>query len=565
MHETAARPQNERPPAGGTLSILLRRRWLAVKNRVLSMTRWEWGRNTAFVLMGLWMLSGLHYGFWRLLVFLDGVELIGDLLLWKLTAMALLTTFGMVTLSSLIISLTTLFYASDLPFLLREPVRLRLIFLDKSLEAAFFSSWMIALALFPYVLALGRVKGLGLDFYAVFFVLLLPFLLLAASIGMAITLLLMYLFPSSRTRDVLWVLSSLSVALIYVLLRLSQPEQLVRPDAMKAAAAYLGFLQAPTAPYSPSWWLTQALSSFVHGNRETFLRRSLEVCAAAAAAYGGLLWLAGRMYARGYSGAQECRRARRSAFIPVTPESRLAAFLGRGRTVAVLYWKERTTFFRDVKHWSQMVLIGALLCVYLFSINRLPLDTPDLKSLVCFLNIAIAGFVLSSLGLRFTFPSISLEGKSWWILRSAPVTIRSVMLEKFLFSILPMTGIATALVALSNHLLQSGRFIGSLSLVTIWVSAWALCAMVVGLGAVFPRFRVENIHQIESSAGGFVYMACALAYIAFAVATEAIPVRMYFQSRLGQLNAWDPGLLLLSLAAFLLVNAAGIAIPWALG
>lgn len=545
--------------------VLLRGKVLALRNRVLSLTRWEWARNTAFLLLGLWMLAGLHYGFWRLLVFLDKVELIGDLLLWKLTAMTLLTTFGMVTLSSLIISLSTLFYSSDLPFLLKEPLPLRLVFLDKSLEAAFFSSWMIALALFPYVLALGRVKGLGLDFYAVFLGLLVPFLILAASSGMTVTLLLMYLFPSSRTRDVLWVLSSLSVALIYVLLRLSRPEQLVRPDAMKAAAAYLGFLQAPTAPYSPSWWMTQALSAFVHGNRETFLRGALEVCSAAAAAYGGLLWLAGRMYARGYSGAQESRRARRSGFVPRTPESRLAGVLGRGRTVAVLYWKERTTFLRDVKHWSQMVLIGALLCVYLFSINRLPLDTPDLKSLVSFLNIAIAGFVLSSLGLRFTFPSISLEGRSWWVLRSSPVAIRSVMLEKFLFSILPMTGIATVLVALSNHLLQSGRFIGSLSLATIWVLAWALCAMGVGLGAVFPRFRVENIHQIESSAGGFVYMACALATIGFAVGTEAIPVRMYFQSRLGQQNAWDMRLIIVSCAAFLLVNAAGIVIPWALG
>ena len=41
--------------------------------------------------------------------------MIGELLLWKLAAIALMTTFGMVVISSLITSLTTLFYAFDLP------------------------------------------------------------------------------------------------------------------------------------------------------------------------------------------------------------------------------------------------------------------------------------------------------------------------------------------------------------------------------------------------------------------------------------------------------------------
>ena len=46
----------------------------------------------------------------------------------------------------------------------------------------------------------------------------------------------MYLFPSSKTRDVVWVLSSLSMALVYVLVRFSQPERLIRPDMLKLVA-----------------------------------------------------------------------------------------------------------------------------------------------------------------------------------------------------------------------------------------------------------------------------------------------------------------------------------------
>jgi len=99
----------------------------------------------------------------------------------------------------------------------------------------------------------------------VFAALLVPFCILAASLGMAFTLTLMYVFPSSRTRDVVWVFSSLSLTVTYGLVRFAQPEKLIRPDALKVVAEYLNFLQAPTAPYLPSWWLAEALRMAAEG------------------------------------------------------------------------------------------------------------------------------------------------------------------------------------------------------------------------------------------------------------------------------------------------------------
>lgn len=543
-------------------SLLQRRRARSVCNRIRTLTLWEGSRDTAFILVGLWMLSGLHYGFWRLLKYLDGVELIGGLLIWKLTAMTLLTTFSMVALSSLIIALSTLYYSSDLRFLLRSPVGERTAFADKALETVFFSSWMIVLVVLPYITALAQVKGWGVGFHAVFLLLMLPFMVLACALGIAFTLVLLCLFPSSRTRDVLWVLSSLSVALLYVLLRFSEPERLIRPDALRLVAEYLDYLQAPTAPYAPSWWLTQAMNAYVQGRWNLFWEQAALLCFGALGACAGLLALAGRTYARGYSGAQESRRLRRPIDIPPGLEHRLAA---GSPVLASLCWKERKTFFRDVKHWSQLVLVAALCGVYMFSIHRLPLDTPDIKSLVCFINIGIAGFVLSSLGLRFTFPSISLEGRSFWVVRSAPLAVETLMLEKFLFSLFPMLLLATFLIAASNRLLQADRFISWLSVGTIWLLTWTLCGMGVGFGAVFPRFKVENIHQVESSAGGFAYMACALALVAVTVAVEAWPVKMHFQARFGRPDAWDWEWAGVCAACLVAVHAAGFVLPWMLG
>src|SRR5580704_17322108 len=150
------------------LALLLHRRARGAYNALRHLTPYEWGRNSAFGAAGFGLLFGLHYGFYRMLAYLSGIELIGALLVWKLTAMLLLMTLSMVVVSSLLTSLTTLFYSYDLKFLMKSPLSLRIIFLDKSLESAFFASWMIGIVLIPYVLATMRVLHLGSSFFAAF-------------------------------------------------------------------------------------------------------------------------------------------------------------------------------------------------------------------------------------------------------------------------------------------------------------------------------------------------------------------------------------------------------------
>lgn len=542
------------------LPALLRRRARTFTNTVTHWTGYEWARNAAFGSAGFGLLYGLHYGFYRLLKYLSTVELIGVLLTWKLTAMLLLMTFSMVVVSSLLTALTTLFYSYDLKFLLKAPVSLRAVFLDKSLESAFFASWMIGLILVPYVAAIMRVQGLGAAYGAAFLVSVPPFLLLAASFGIGFTLLLLYLFPSSRTRDVVWVFSSLSLTVTYGLVRFAQPEKLIRPDALKVVAEYLSFLQAPTAPYLPSWWLSEALRMAAEGAWSGWAARAAGLWLAAAAVYALLVALAGRIYFIGYSGAQEGALRRRVHAFARLPEQLLP---GAGLSAALL-WKERTTFFRDVKHWSQILLIIGLVFVYLFSIRRLPLDSAELKSLVSFLNVGTAGFVLAALGLRFTFPAISLEGRSWWVLRSAPLTVGQIMREKLFFSAVPLLAISATLALMTNWILEADRFTSWLSFGALLTVGLAICAMGVGFGALFPDFEVENIHQIESSVGGFVYMASCLFYVGLTIAVLAAPMQMHFAARFGT-GVWDARVAWYSAGGWVALNAVAFVLPWTLG
>jgi len=172
--------------------------------------------------------------------------------------------------------------------------------------------------------------------------------------------------------------------------------------------------------------------------------------------------------------------------------------------------------------------------------------------------------VVASIGLRFTFPAVSMEGRSIQKLRAAPISIGNVLREKLILWMLPSVIIGMTLVAASNILLSADPFIFMLSLATTAIASVVCCVMGIGLGAVFPRFNVENIHQIESSAGGFVYMACCMGYLAATLALEAYPVRMHFYEKFTRVS-WDWRWLSLCIAGYILLNAAAIIIPWKMG
>ncbi|MBI5883320.1 MAG: hypothetical protein HZB91_09480 [Elusimicrobia bacterium] len=547
------------------VGLLLRRKATGLVNGLRSLSAYEWVRNLAFTAAGLGLLYGLYSGFHRLLAYLTTVELIGRLLIWKLTAMMMLTTFSMVSVSGMLVSLTTLYFSFDLRFLMQAPLEISDIFIEKSLESIFFSSWMIGLVLLPFITALAQVSGYGWDFHAAFIVLLLPFLALAASMGIAFTLILLYLFPSSRTRDAIYVIATLSLTLVYALIRFAEPEKLIRPDALHVVADYLNFLQAPTARYAPSWWLTKGLSSYASGKTAVFWRCCGLLYASASCVYGLLLLLASRVYFAGYSGAQEGFLRRLKAPLGPLLETRVGRWLGADQAVSILFWRERKCFFRDVKHWSQILLILGLIFVYIYSVKRLPLDNQDLRSAISFLNVGVAGFVIAALGLRFTFPAISLEGRSWWVVRSSPVSLPGLMRQKYLFSAIPMTLVALALGVMTNILLEADPFTSLLSLSTLLVMTWAIVAMGIGYGALFPMFNVENIHQIESSLGGFVYMTSSLAYVGFSIMILSWPMQMHFRERFGKVAAWDWRIAAVCAAAMVLLNGAAFLVPWAMG
>jgi ABC-2 type transport system permease protein len=140
----------------------------------------------------------------------------------------------------------------------------------------------------------------------------------------------------------------------------------------------------------------------------------------------------------------------------------------------------------------------------------------------------MVGFVTSSVAVRFVFPAVSLEGASFWIIRSAPLSIKDFLWAKFWSSFLPLVVLAEILIVLSNTLLKVTPFMMGLGIVTVFMMTFGITALGVGLGAVFPKFKHENVAQIPTGFGGIVYMLLTMLFIGTVITLEAWPVFRIF-------------------------------------
>jgi ABC-2 type transport system permease protein len=547
-----------------SVALLLSPLWLSWKNNFFRGGS-SWARRL--------MLVALAAGFWlgtflvirRVLRYFETVFDLGPGLAYQLLLIILLTFLSMLLFSNLVASLSTYFLARDLELLHATPVAPSSFFYARLINTTLNSSWMVLFFSLPIFAAYGSVFGGGLPLY-LWVALILPlFLVIPASISILVTHLLVYCLPAKRIRDILLFIGLFAFIVMYFLFRLSQPERLVQPESFGNFMQFLRAMETPSSPFLPSSWSAEILAGtlFARETEQGFFFAML-------ASYAMFLplaasWVCAKVYLDGWSKAQESRQGRRKL---VWLDRALDAVtrLFPATTGAVMI-KDIKTFLRDTTQWSQLFLLLALIVVYLYNFKVLPLDRSPmpagtLRTLVSFANLALAGFVLSAVAVRFAFPAISLEGKAFWILQSSPISLRALLWSKFWLISVPLLVLGELLVFLSNLMLQVPPWMMALSLITVCSMTFGIAAIGVGFGALYPNFNFDNAAEIPTSFGGAISMIVSIGFIALIVMIEAWPIYQITTASLrrGPISAPTLWIVAPSMAIVAALTAAVIAV-----
>lgn len=512
---------------------------------------------------------------YRLLIYFRAAAGLGEVLAGKLLGLILLGFLGILVLSNVVAALSSFFLAQDLELMAAAPTDGVRVYMARLVETLTHSSWMVVVVLVPVLAAYGVVYRGGWLFVGVALTGLAAYLLIPAVLGAAITLVLVNVFPARRTRDLFALIGLFGTAAVVVLIRFLRPEQLARPEGFRSLVDFIAVLDTPRSSWLPSEWAAQAFLAALPGRAgdaaaagppDLFPLLLLTSTAAALLVLGA--WLHERLYREGFSRAQE-GAALRASEAPRTPRlERALGRLGLSARTRALVAKDIRSFFRDTTQWSQLVLLAVLVAVYVYNVKVLPLWTGErvgffLVNVIAFLNLGLAGFVLTAVAARFLFPAVSLEGRTLWLLRSSPLQLRRLLWTKFWIGVTPLLLLALALTAATDLVLSVGAFMTALSLASIAVITFSVAALALGFGALFPQFDTDNAAEISTGFGGFLFMMVATGYLAVVIAAEAWPVYAFLRARLagGSLDARHALAIGGGLGFALLASAAAVLVP----
>jgi len=552
------------------LTLMKPRLWAFLNGRI---SRGAWdsrARLYFFSVIGLVFWLGIYMMFYRVLTYFKGVEGFGDILAAKLMSMVVMTFFTLLLFSSVIVTLSKLYISRDLPLVHSLPVAAGQIFLARWLESLIDSSWMVILFSLPIFLSYGMVFKAGIFFYGLSFLSILSLCLVASGLSSLAVMGAATVLPAGRIRTISVFFGVLLILVLVIVVRVMRPEQLVNPEAFNSVAVYLQSLETTGSPLLPTTWIYDSIQASMLGRKgQAFFNLVLSITGGMALLFINV-WISERWYFRGYSQAQ------------TTPASIFASSAaGRGwdgllsflpAPVKALAVKEIKTFFRDQTQWPQLFLLLALIVVYLYNfsvlpLNRTPIKTVYLQNLFSFLNMGLATFVLTAIAARFVFPAVSLEGQSFWIVRSSPVSIRTFLWIKFFIYYLPLVILSEVLIVVSNILLEVTPFMMALSVTTVFFMVPGIVALGIGFGAAYPDFGSENPTQTVTSFGGLLYMTICAGFIALVIVLEAGPVYAVFMAGImgRALDALQWFWLVGSFCLVLMLCALAVAVPMNMG
>ncbi len=464
---------------------------------------------------------------------------IGLYLFHQFMIMGLFVFFMTISLGNMIVSYATLYRSYEVNFLMTQPISHQKVFLLKFLDNFFYSSSTLILIGCAVLGGYGSYFGFQWSTFVFLMVaVLFPFMVIAACIGVSLLLMLLLWTRYINPRKLIGIVICGYLLCVYIYFRTNNPFTLVN-EVMKYYPnidQYFFQIQRPSLLLLPNQWVGEIFYFCAYRSFYGAIPFLVLLIGVSIGMVIGVFFIARKYYYRSWLLAIELRAH--------TPGriARLITFFGFrsrsfwGAQTEVMLKKECWTFLREPSQWLHLLILLFLTFVFIFGVSgaRYRAGNPTLQT-VSYLTIYLFnGFLISSMALRFLFPSISLEGEMLWTLRSSPLRMNKVLWMKFGIGLIGVLALAIPLSYLSMYPWRLFPPLVWFAVGNAIIMSVGFVGLNLGMGGVFADFREKNPVRIASSRGASLSFLLSLGYLAVIVIVAIVPIReFYFHVLLG--------------------------------
>jgi len=457
----------------------------------------------------------------------------------RFISMMLFVFFVAVNMGNIIVSYSTLYRSAEVAYFMTKPIPHVTVFLHKFLDNFFYSSTTLFLVAFAVIVGYGTYFDYPWYFYGgtLLFVVI-PFMFLAALVAVLVLMAVMKLAGKYGFRTVMGGLFVLYFGFVVAFFRSSNPVRLIErvnrfyPNVDE----YLSQLDPGFLSYLPSHWVSEYLFFLARGEVERGLSSAALLLVTVVALFVIVMFLASKFYYRSWLVSLAIQA---SASAPYDPHKLgLVDFRADGwlkGKFEALVKREYLMFVREPSQLIHLVVMVVLAGLFVLSIGNLNLRlrVTEIQLLTYLVLYAFGGFLVSSVALRFVFPAVSLEGMSFWVVRSAPVRPEYLVALKFVLGFILVFGLSLVVSLASN--LPFARFSGRMPLLpwfgafSAWWMSMAVVSLNLGLGGFFAVYAEKNPIRIASTQGATLTFLATIVFLFVLVVIVLYPLSRYFE------------------------------------
>ncbi|WP_162787770.1 putative ABC transporter permease subunit [Anaerolinea thermolimosa] len=419
--------------------------------------------------------------------------------------------------------LQALYLAGDMDFLMSAPIPIRAVFIAKLVQAILPNFGILSLFTLPLLFGLGASGGYHFLFYPLTVLMLVMLTLAAASLAGLLVMVAARFVPARRLAEVLGFVVGTAVFAFSQGSRYYNFE--LNPEQMHSL---LRVVERFDQPWSPLAWAGHGLIALGKGNWPEAGGWLTAAMLVTGGVFFTALRLSERLYFTGWSRMQNNRRRR----LPSASEQSAAGERGRltqrlGRMipayVRAILVKDWLSYRRDLRNLSRLItplIVGVVYAIGLLRPEGRGIEgegnapafvTEMLRGILLYGDVALALLLGWMLAVNLAGPSISMEGKSYWVIKSSPLSPGQLLTAKFLVAYLPTLGVSGVYLMALQLLKGSPPLTMVISLFAVALASAGLVGLFMALGVPRSKFDWEDPRQTNTvgclgSLIGFAYL-----------------------------------------------------------
>lgn len=466
----------------------------------------------------------------------------------KLIELAFFYFFLLLVISSTVSAMGNIYSSEIMNILLAAPLSRARIFWAKFLETFLETTIMFFLFCSPAVLAYSRELAVQPGFLLTAIFVSLLFLAIPVAIGISFSTIFAGCLAFLWQRGTILLLAGAGV-FIWALNEIADELATLQTSRKRhgALARLVGLYQNPNSSWLPSRWATDLINSqLTAGNR--FPTESLLLLASTAVASISIAYLVfDILVLRVRSSASVHRLSSRPGStlnVRLDLLRKLFEFITRPleqQTRAVIL-KDLSSLVRDRAQALQLLLFLGVSALYITiygfmsaAMSATFITQQLWSAFLSSLNILLVGFILTTVMTRLVYPSVSLEGKAFWILQVAPIQIQTLVRAKLLCW-LPVTIFFAVTLTLSGAVAVGTGYEAYPMLILLAASLAVSCTgLAIGVGAVFASFDWDSPSQLSIGLGTLVLLLGNLSLVVIVSAPASAILFLAFVPKLRDL------------------------------